>query len=301
MQRQNDVIIMQIMSEKEREIARERRHVSLGREGNKVKHNGWDLSRKKDFRENLFSVFIDYLNPKVDVGCLCGVFKVFRKVRDVYLSSKKSSRRSSFAFIRFETQEEAKRAAIKVNGMHIFGWPIVSKIASVGWNHKRFVSGSRCALFKVENESSKGGVGVCYSQFSNHRQRSFMEVLKGDQNRGHVVATEKAEECFYMSWQQQSGVDDWLSRFPVGVLRMFANISSVNRRLNNRGISFASMYLSDKSLLWCFESGVERDRFLRNYFISEDCFISMSIWSNYLVQMFKLTWIKVLGAPLSCF
>ena len=190
------------MSEKEREKSRERRPVSLGREGNQVKPNGWDLSRNRDFRESLFSVFIDYLNPKVDVGCLWSVFKVFGRVRDVYLSSKKSSRRSSFAFIRFETQEEAKRVAIKVNGMHIFGWPIVSKIASFGWNHRRYVSGSSRALLKMENESSKGVGGGCYSQISNQSQRSFMEVLTGDQNRGHEVATEKAEECFYMSWQQ---------------------------------------------------------------------------------------------------
>ena len=49
-----------------------------------------------------------------DVGCLLGVFKVFGRVRDVYLSSKKSSKRSSFAFIHFETQEKAKRVVLTV-------------------------------------------------------------------------------------------------------------------------------------------------------------------------------------------
>jgi hypothetical protein len=102
-------------------------------------------------------VFIDYLNPKVEMGCLCGVFKVFGRVKDVYLSSKKSMMISSFGFIHFEMQEEAKRVAIKVNGMHNFGLPIVSKIASFGWNNRRYVYGSSYGLFKVENESSKGG------------------------------------------------------------------------------------------------------------------------------------------------
>ena len=95
-------------------------------------------------------------------------------------------------------------------------------------------------------------------------------------------------------------VEDWLSRCAVGVLRKCVNISSVNRRLNNRGIGFSSMYLSDKSILWCFDFGVERDRFLRNSFIWEDYFISMSMWSDSLFSNVKLAWIKVLGAPLSC-
>ena len=56
-----------------------------------------------------------------------------------------------------------QQIVIKVNRMHIFKWPIVSKIASFGWNHRRFVSGYSHALFKVENESSKGGGEGCYS------------------------------------------------------------------------------------------------------------------------------------------
>ncbi|KAK1582980.1 hypothetical protein Q3G72_019936 [Acer saccharum] len=54
------------MKEKEREKARESRSDSLGREGNQVKSNGWCSSRRRDFRENLFSVFVDNLSPKVE-------------------------------------------------------------------------------------------------------------------------------------------------------------------------------------------------------------------------------------------
>ena len=47
---------------------------------------------RKDFRDNLVFIFIDNLYPKVDVACLWGVFKVFGRVRDVFLSSQNRSR-----------------------------------------------------------------------------------------------------------------------------------------------------------------------------------------------------------------
>ncbi|KAK2645345.1 hypothetical protein Ddye_020540 [Dipteronia dyeriana] len=115
------------------ENARERWHDSLGCEGNQVKYNIWVFSRRKDYRENLFSVLIENLNPKVDAVCLWGVFKIFGKVSDVYLSPKKSSGRSSFSFIHFKMKEAAKRVVNKMNGMHIFGRLILSKIAPLGW------------------------------------------------------------------------------------------------------------------------------------------------------------------------
>ncbi|KAK3221599.1 hypothetical protein Dsin_008624 [Dipteronia sinensis] len=71
---------------------------------------------ENDFRENLFSIFVDNLNPKVDLVCLWEFFKSFGKVRDVFLSSKNSSRRCCFAFVRFESMEEAERVAKEASG-----------------------------------------------------------------------------------------------------------------------------------------------------------------------------------------
>ena len=65
----------------------------------------------RDFKESLVSVFLGNLNPVVDSVGLWGMFKPFGKVRDVFLSSKKRFQRSCFAFIRFDTVEEARRLA----------------------------------------------------------------------------------------------------------------------------------------------------------------------------------------------
>ena len=66
-----------------------------------------------------------------------GLFKPFGKVRDIYLSAANSSRKKGFAFVRFESLEEARRVADMTDGMHIYGWPISSGVAQYGWNSRR--------------------------------------------------------------------------------------------------------------------------------------------------------------------
>ncbi|KAK2656146.1 hypothetical protein Ddye_009198 [Dipteronia dyeriana] len=62
----------------------------------------------------------------------------FGKVRDIFLSDAKSSRRSRFAFVRFGTEEEASKVARSTNGMHVYGWPITTKMASKDWKMRSF-------------------------------------------------------------------------------------------------------------------------------------------------------------------
>ncbi|KAK2643838.1 hypothetical protein Ddye_019033 [Dipteronia dyeriana] len=92
--------------------------------------DGFNYGGRKDFRDGLVSIFIGNLNPEIDSMGLWGIFKVFGKVRDVYLSSKKNFNGSVFAFIRFGTLEEAGKVAKNVNGMHVYGRPIVAKVAT---------------------------------------------------------------------------------------------------------------------------------------------------------------------------
>ncbi|KAK1575334.1 hypothetical protein Q3G72_004568 [Acer saccharum] len=89
---------------------------------------------RADFRVNLVSIFVDNLNPKVDTKCLWAVFKVFGKVRDVFLLGENSIRRSRYAFIRFGSREEAQKVANMTNMMHVYGWPISSKVMTTDWD-----------------------------------------------------------------------------------------------------------------------------------------------------------------------
>ncbi|KAK3189697.1 hypothetical protein Dsin_029258 [Dipteronia sinensis] len=145
-----------------------------------------NLDRKRDFRDNLHSVFVDNLNPKVDLVSLWGIFKSFGRVRDVYLSPNNGQRKMCFAFVRFDTMEEANKVATMVNDMHVYSWQITTKVATYDWNKRRTTS------------------------------------------------------------------------------------------------------------------EIEREGFIRNRFFWDYVFYSMSRWSNSFIPQFRLAWLKVLGAPLSC-
>ncbi|KAI9176445.1 hypothetical protein LWI28_002928 [Acer negundo] len=80
-----------------------------------------------DFRERLFSIYMDNLNPIVDQACLWGMFKTFDRVRIVFLSSRSNSRRSSFAFIQFASLVEASKVARLTDGLRKKGSQVFSR------------------------------------------------------------------------------------------------------------------------------------------------------------------------------
>ena len=43
-------------------------------------------STRADFRDRLFSVFVDNINPTVDQEGMWGMLKPFGRIRDIYLS-----------------------------------------------------------------------------------------------------------------------------------------------------------------------------------------------------------------------
>ncbi|KAK3211655.1 hypothetical protein Dsin_016361 [Dipteronia sinensis] len=103
------------------------------REKGRVRGYGQGSSdARRDYRDSLFSVFVENLNPIVDVDGLWGIFKPFGRVRDIFKSQRSGSQRSCYAFIRFATVEEARRVAVSANGIHIYGWPIIAKEAKFG-------------------------------------------------------------------------------------------------------------------------------------------------------------------------
>ena len=195
------------------------------------------------FRDNLFSIFVDNLNAKVDYECLWGLFKPFGKVRDVFLSAEKSTRSSKFAFVcfvRFETMEEANKVAKTTNGMHVYNWPIVTKMASYDWNKRR---SSMVEQNRGEKAQQGRGRGANVQNVVSENI-SFVEALRG--SKDNRIEDEK---FFSMTWDVLQKDKDWLNRSVVGILKDFSEISRVNDRLSNNGIEFPSSYIGDKSIL----------------------------------------------------
>ncbi|XVE78381.1 hypothetical protein DITRI_Ditri13aG0140400 [Diplodiscus trichospermus] len=101
------------------------------------------IRSSKNWRENLFSVFVDNLSVRVPQSALWEVFNVCETVVDVYIDLPKSwhfHRGTTFAFVRYRTSSEMQRAVQNGNNRLIDGWQIQVKNASYGWNdHFRYV------------------------------------------------------------------------------------------------------------------------------------------------------------------
>ncbi|KAK0579344.1 hypothetical protein LWI29_024872 [Acer saccharum] len=152
--------------ETERGYSRERRPGSLGCEESQVVINSGTQGR--EVTESLFLVFIDNLNPWLDSLGLWEFFKLYGKVRDVFLSSKKSLRRRSFGFIRFDMIEEVTKVVKLVDGKLIFEWPIRAKMASFGWNCRRFSVSKQNGGKEIEVFKQIGGKDIAVlSKLSN--------------------------------------------------------------------------------------------------------------------------------------
>ncbi|KAK1584306.1 hypothetical protein Q3G72_031799 [Acer saccharum] len=115
-----------------------------------------------------------------------------------------------------------------------------------------------------------------FNQNSFQSFSTFAGVVKGEKQRNHEEGMEKEEKCMAMRWKRQRVVDNWLSKCAVGVLKQFGNVSSVSKRLKDKGFRFSSSYAGDKSILWVFDSEDEKDVFMLNRFFWDDCFSSMS-------------------------
>ncbi|KAK3219523.1 hypothetical protein Dsin_013493 [Dipteronia sinensis] len=280
-----------------RETVRERGRWpdSLGREESQVDINGW--GRRKDFREGLFSIFIDNLNPNMDLLGLWCFFKPFGKVRDVFLASKKSSRRSCFGFIRFETIEEATKVVKMVNDMLVHGLLLRAKLALYGWKSRRLSVYKEDGVHGMEElsmESREEGLGRSHNA-NFEENKSFVDVMTRNQKCSAGDVADVGEKVIDMSWNSNNNEKEWLSRCAVGTLREFTDVSSVNRRLRSRGFSFSLKYLWDKFILWVFESKFERESFIYNRFFWDDKFSSMVRWSDSINPQNRLAWIDCFG------
>ncbi|KAK2639074.1 hypothetical protein Ddye_026869 [Dipteronia dyeriana] len=267
------------------------------RDNCRERNSGADRQRRfKDFRENLVLIFVDNLNLQVDQAFLWSLFKVFGRVRDIYLSTATERRNIGYVFVRFGTIEEARRVADKTNGMHVFGWLIRAKVAQNGWKSRRMVNeGGFTRNSKFMNEDK---IACKEGSFEKGQGGSYADVVKVNTDEKGIT-----EEIYAKTVElvvTESVISNGLSfqNSVVGVMRNFGNITRVKKRLWNRGFSFTTKFLGGKAILWSFESIQECEGFIRNNFFWKDLFLSMEKWS--VVRSFdqKPVWFNFTGVAL---
>ena len=132
-------------------------------------------------------------------------------------------------------------------------------MASFGWNSKRFSCSKQNGGKEFEILPK-----MCIGEDWDSSYRAYLggngtsiEVVKDNQICTVNEELAETEKVWEMAWNNKDNEDEWLSKCAIGVLKEFANVSSVNHRLSSRGISFSSKYLGDKCILWIFVSEME--------------------------------------------
>ncbi|KAK3199260.1 hypothetical protein Dsin_022675 [Dipteronia sinensis] len=91
----------------------------------------------------------------------------------------------------------------------------------------------------------------------------------------------------------------WIEGSAVGVLRDFASVTKVNKRLTDRGFGFSSRYLGGKSVMWSFETEHESESFINSKFFWNYTFITMEKGSSKLISQDSPVWINISGISMS--
>ncbi|KAK1578400.1 hypothetical protein Q3G72_029975 [Acer saccharum] len=175
---------------------------------------------RRDCRSSFVSIFMDNLNPVVDQKGLWGIFKAFGLVRDIHLSPMLRFRKSRYAFIRFAYLDEAKRVAELMNGMHVYGWPILSKVANVDWDNRKK---DRVNAQRLSNDWAEKSMGL---KKVNSGQ-SFTNVVKESLGRNVHQNHFQEDKQKIMNWEENKCDSSWLEFNLVGVLKSFTDISFV--------------------------------------------------------------------------
>ncbi|KAI9156951.1 hypothetical protein LWI28_014588 [Acer negundo] len=196
-----------------------------------------------------------------------------------------------------------------VNGMHVYGWPISSKVAITDWDKRRKDGTSLLGRNQRGADRSKGTRdsstsldvrGKGYQTFVSNSERSYAEAVYGHQNYDQFRDSKKADKNVKISWLERKEEREWISRCAIGTLYVFSNYDGARKRLKDRGYSVKTSYLGDNHILWCFETKTDRDGFLANRFFWEDCFSSMNKWNVSYISKSKLVWIECYEIPLFC-
>ncbi|KAK1583774.1 hypothetical protein Q3G72_026798 [Acer saccharum] len=221
-------------------------------------------------------------------------------VRDIYLSPKSRFRRSCFAFVRFATREEANKVAMLMNGMHVYGWPISSKVASLDWSNRKKPSREWSKKPKVDSVLIRHDVKKSNGEQAPFQRNSYAEVVKGVENDGSAYGASVKDRVEVLKWDEDSYSGSWLKYCAVGVLKSFTDIHPVIKGLVDNRIHSTSFYLGDKNILWIFNSTKDWDSFIKNRFLWEDHFSSVGHWSNAITPQSRLSWVEFRGIPLNC-
>ncbi|KAL7264041.1 hypothetical protein ACSBR1_002073 [Camellia fascicularis] len=183
-----------------------------------VKQRGGQGSRREDNHPGIHTLFVDNLPRSMDPKGMYNLFKKFGVVNDVFIPQKRRRFTASrFGFVRFGCQVAASVAVKKANGLWVDDKVLVVKSADFGrGKQKKGYTNPQGKSQGVQRPQLRDS-GKGMNQFVG--QRSYVQVVKGENTGGVGAVTVNAEEVG----------NGWL--YESLILRLKAKYASVNMEM----------------------------------------------------------------------
>ncbi|XVF77530.1 hypothetical protein PTKIN_Ptkin14bG0052100 [Pterospermum kingtungense] len=280
----------------------------------------------KDWRDSLFTVFIDRLSIRVSRSILWELFNHYGKVVDVFLPSKYSHqfKRIRFTFVRYKLEAEMHRAIQMANGTVVDGFCVTVKKASIGWGERSRYGSFRDHIKKKSSsmQLTKQGYEVV---IDNH---TYKEVLAGSTSQKpqgmkepvHII-DEGLREVVLMQKHQKLAEEraalekvggdvtfnlfipsnnlEWLHLCAIGTLKEGCDCDTISKGLREVGYKAQVCPMGGLSVLLRFDSVDNLRSFLKNYSSVYDFwFVEVKQWCKSCLIRKILIWIKLEEVPL---
>ncbi|KAK1553710.1 hypothetical protein Q3G72_002440 [Acer saccharum] len=201
--------------------------------------------------------------------------------------------------------------------MHVFGWPISTKIASLEWKVRSKVDAWHSRKFNRGLKFNPGGNKVFNLGASKEASKvtyirsssSYAEAIRVSHNNVNAKDTnvslryapdvKETKRVELVKWEEEIFDSSWISLCAVGVFKKFFDVSSMIKRCSERNIQLSSFYLGDKNILWRFNSVEVRNTFIRRRDLWEDFFSFVGGRSCAVTPQYRLSWVEFSGIPLN--
>lgn len=233
-----------------------------------------EIKKREDWRDHLFMAFVDNVSLQISWSKVRNVFKDYRRVVDLFIDRRRNDsvrKRSTFAFVRYCSEEELRRVMNMGNMRLVDSHKIRVKRVAFGWKARKRAHGSLIAAQRESNWIANGGRDL----------RSYKEVVELSGNRRydtHRLQVEtrcedddsesdqtdgEKETEFLLSILE--GNSEWLNKSMVGTMKPQITQSKVQEELVNRGITARVQIMDDRKLLITFEEAGEINWLVNRY------------------------------------
>ncbi|XVF82531.1 hypothetical protein PTKIN_Ptkin16aG0057100 [Pterospermum kingtungense] len=264
-----------------------------------------------DWRDHLYTAFVDNLSKRVSRRALWEAFNIYGRVEDVFISFR-NAKPTTFAFVRYKHEVEMRKAIELGNYRRIDGRCISVKKANFGWRDRRSVQNKKffqeCSLDNPSNPKSfKARVDRSYRDVVmgvgiEKEDEVLVGVAKGTL-KGNFKSGEKEESyCFpevIYNVEIPNIEMEWLDRSVICKLKEAVSIQMVTEFFKDAGFDCKLAPMGGVTVCATFSSKEERDGFVdKEQLCAEDYLDSCKIWNNSVAERDLAVWVNMEEVPL---